>query len=102
MRKARGRPALIQSFADRTTEAVHRGDRPKGFPAAIFPTARRKLAVLDQAADLNDLRAPPGNRLHPLTHDRAGQHAIRINDQYRICFRWTDHGPADVEIVDYH
>lgn len=97
-----GGPALIQSFADRVTEAVHRGSRPKGFPAAIFSAARRKLAVLDQAADLNDLRAPPGNRLHPLTHDRIGQHAIRINDQYRICFRWTEHGPADVEIVDYH
>lgn len=93
---------LIQSFADMTTRAVYRGRRPRGFPSAIFAAARRKLAYLDQAADLNDLRAPPGNRLHALSHDRIGQHAIRVNDQYRICFRWTEAGPADVEIVDYH
>ncbi|GJE60008.1 type II toxin-antitoxin system RelE/ParE family toxin [Methylobacterium trifolii] len=93
---------LIQSFANRATEAVYRGQRPKGFPAEIFAAARRKLAYLDQARDLNDLRAPPGNRLHALLHDRAGQHAIRVNDQYRICFRWTEAGPAEVEIVDYH
>ncbi|WP_375457092.1 type II toxin-antitoxin system RelE/ParE family toxin [uncultured Methylobacterium sp.] len=93
---------MIQSFADPTTEAVYRGRRPKGFPAAIFTAARRKLAYLDRAIDLNELRAPPGNRLHPLLHERAGQHAIRVNDQYRICFRWTERGPAEVEIVDYH
>ncbi|GJE44254.1 type II toxin-antitoxin system RelE/ParE family toxin [Methylobacterium soli] len=93
---------MIQSFADRTTEAVHQGRRPRGFPANIFQAARRKLVYLDRARDLGDLRAPPGNRLHPLLHDRAGQHAIWINDQYRICFRWTEAGPAEVEIVDDH
>jgi proteic killer suppression protein len=93
---------MIQSFADRMTEAVHQGRRPRGFPANIFQAARRKLVYLDRARDLGDLRAPPDNRLHPLLHDRAGQHAIWINDQYRICFRWTDAGPAEVEIVDYH
>nr|WP_144766439.1 type II toxin-antitoxin system RelE/ParE family toxin [Methylobacterium dankookense] len=93
---------MIQSFADLTTEAVYRGKRPKDLPATIFAAARRKLAYLDQAKDLGDLRAPPGNRLHPLLHDRTGQHAIWINDQYRICFRWTEAGPAEVEIVDYH
>jgi proteic killer suppression protein len=64
--------------------------------------AERKLAVLHAAANLNDLRSPPGNRLEALHGDRAGQHSIRINDQYRICFTWTDKGPLNVEIVDYH
>lgn len=93
---------MIRSFADRTTEAVFQGRRPKGFPSEIFAASRRKLAYLDRAADLNDLRAPPGNRLHQLVGDRAGQHAIWVNDQYRICFRWTEAGPEEVEIVDYH
>ena len=64
--------------------------------------AQRKLDQLNQAEELRDLRAPPGNRLEALTRERTGQHSIRINDQYRICFRWTDAGPEDVEIVDYH
>ena len=62
----------------------------------------RKLAMLNQAARLDDLRVPPGNRLEALTGDRAGQHSIRVNDQFRVCFRWTDAGPEEVEIVDYH
>jgi len=92
----------ILNFANESTEAVFDGRHPKGLPASILVTARRKLRQIHAAASLNDLRAPPGNRLHPLTRDRAGQHAIRINDQFRICFRWTEMGPADVEIVDYH
>ena len=68
----------------------------------IQSVAMRKLAMLNQAGRLADLRVPPGNRLEPLEGDRAGQHSIRVNDQFRICFRWTDAGPEDVEIVDYH
>ncbi|MFC6791518.1 type II toxin-antitoxin system RelE/ParE family toxin [Methylobacterium komagatae] len=92
----------IHGFADDATEAVFHGRHPKGMPASILITARRKLRQIDAAATLDDLRAPPGNRLHPLGKDRAGQHAIRINDQFRVCFRWTEMGPAEVEIVDYH
>lgn len=93
---------MIVSFQDDATEAVFGGVCPKGFPTTIFAVARRKLAMLDAAPTLASLKVPPGNRLHPLTHDREGQHAIWINDQYRVCFRWTDAGPAEVEIVDYH
>lgn len=93
---------MIRSYADKTTAAVAQGKSPKGFPAALVKAARRKLVMLDNAAVLDDLRSPPGNRLHPLTRDREGQHAIRVNDQFRICFRWTDGGPEGVEITDYH
>lgn len=93
---------MIRSFKDRATEAVFSGLCPKGFPVQVFPVARRKLEALEAAGQLGDLRVPPGNRLEALTRDRAGQHSIRINDQWRICFRWTRQGPADVEIVDYH
>jgi proteic killer suppression protein len=75
---------------------------PKGFAADIFSTARRKLGMLDAARTLNALRVPPANRLEALKGDRRGQHSIRINDQWRICFRWTDLGPEAVEILDYH
>ena len=68
----------------------------------ILPIAMRKLAILNQAVRLDDLRVPPGNRLEALAGDRAGQHSIRVNDQFRVCFRWTTEGPQDVEIVDYH
>ena len=78
------------------------GERPKGFPADLVTVARRKLRYLNAAADLVDLRSPPGNRLEALVGDRKGQHSIRINDQFRVCFIWTMRGPADVEIVDYH
>ncbi|HEY5279340.1 MAG TPA: type II toxin-antitoxin system RelE/ParE family toxin [Pseudolabrys sp.] len=84
------------------TEAVFDGLCPKGFPIQIFAAARRKLEALDAAEQLKDLRIPPANRLELLRGDRKGQHSIRINEQWRICFRWTASGPADVEIVDYH
>ena len=77
------------------------GSRTARF-ANIQTVAMRKLAMLNQAARLDDLRVPPGNRLEALTGDRAGQHSIRVNDQFRVCFRWTDAGPEEVEIVDYH
>ena len=93
---------MIQGFRDRTTEAVYRGENPKGFPSDLVKIARRKLAYLDAAVDLRDLRQPPGNQLEALTKDRRGQYSIRINDQFRICFRWTRQGPADVEVTDYH
>ncbi|HTO49667.1 MAG TPA: type II toxin-antitoxin system RelE/ParE family toxin [Burkholderiales bacterium] len=70
--------------------------------ANIQAIAMRKLAMLNQAGRLDDLRVPPGNRLEALRGDRAGQHSIRVNDQFRVCFRWTGAGPEDVEIVDYH
>ena len=92
---------MIQSFADRATARLWDGDFVRAF-AALQQSARRKLDMLDSAGKLDDLRAPPGNRLEALTGDRRGQHSIRINDQWRICFRWTDEGPEDVEIVDYH
>lgn len=93
---------MIRSFKDRRTEAVFAGRRPKGFPSDLFKIARRRLAIMDAAPTLESLRVPPGNRLHPLTGDRAGQHAIRVNEQFRICFRWTLMGPAEVEMTDYH
>ncbi len=71
-------------------------------PTAIQPVARRKLRMLNNARGLNDLRVPPANRLEALKGDRRGEHSIRINDQWRICFRWTAAGPAEVDIVDYH
>jgi proteic killer suppression protein len=93
---------MIKGFKDRTTEAVFRGESPKGFPSDLVKIARRKLGYLNAAHDLRDLRVPLGNHLEALRKDRQGQHSIRINDQFRICFRWTPEGPADVEITDYH
>ncbi|MGJ4882758.1 MULTISPECIES: type II toxin-antitoxin system RelE/ParE family toxin [unclassified Bradyrhizobium] len=93
---------MIRSFRDKITEAVFDGENPKGFPSDLSKVARRKLRYLNAAADLRDLRSPPGNRLEALTGDRQGQHSIRINDQFRVCFVWTAEGPADVEVVDYH
>ena len=93
---------MIRSFKDSTTELVFNGRCPKGFPADIFQIARRKLGMLDAAVSLNSLRVPPANRLELLRGNRKGQHSIRINDQWRICFRWTSFGPEEVEIVDYH
>lgn len=93
---------MIRSFRDKTTEAVFNGERPKDFPADLVKVARRKLRYLSAAGDLNDLRSPPGNRLEVLAGDRRGQHSIRINDQFRVCFIWTADGPAEVEVVDYH
>lgn len=93
---------MIRSFADKTTAAVFEGDAPKGFPADIVRPGRRKLRMLNAAIQLDDLRSPPGNRLEALKGDRLGQHSVRVNDQWRVCFRWTPEGPEDVEIVDYH
>ena len=91
---------MIRSFADRNTERLFDDEFVKAF-SGIERAARRKLLLLDAVARLDDLRMPPGNRLEALQGDRKGQHSIRINDQWRICFRWND-GAHDVEIVDYH
>lgn len=93
---------MIRNFYDWRTEAVFNGRCPKGFPADLFRVARRKLIALHAAVALEDLKAPPSNKLHPLDRDRAGQHAIAVNDQFRICFIWTDAGPERVEFTDYH
>ena len=92
---------MIVSFKDPDTEALAEGRRIKRF-VAIEAVARRKLRQLQIAGRLGDLRVPPGNCLEALKGDRAGQHSIRINDQFRVCFRWTPAGAEDVEIVDYH
>ena len=92
---------MIVSFRDTDTAALAAGKREKRF-VAFESVARRKLRQLEIAGRLDDLRVPPGNRLEALKGDRSGQHSIRINDQYRVCFRWTAAGPEDVEIVDYH
>jgi toxin HigB-1 len=92
---------MIVSFRDAVTERIAHGWRVKRF-AGIESVARRKLRQLQIAGRLDDLRVPPGNRLEALEGDRAGQHSIRINDQYRICFRWKAAAAEDVEIVDYH
>ncbi len=78
------------------------GRAPRGFPADLVRATRRRLGYLHAALRLEDLKAPPGNRLHPLTGDRLGQHSISVNDKFRICFVWTPEGPAEVEFVDYH
>jgi len=93
---------VIISYKDKWTGKVARGQTPKGFPSNIVRSAVRKLVMLDNAVVVDDLRSPPGNRLEELIGDRAGQHSIRINRQWRICFVWSDAGPVDVEIVDYH
>ena len=94
--------SMIRSFKDKVTEAVFHGKRPKGFPADLFAVTRRKLLSIDFATSLADLRSPPANHLEALANDRRGQHSIRVNDQFRICFRWTEAGPEGVEFVDYH
>jgi toxin HigB-1 len=93
---------MIQNFANSETELIWSGRRSRKLPGDIQDVALRKLRLLNQARVLSDLRVPPGNRLEALKADRQGQHSIRINDQWRICFIWDDGGPRDVEIVDYH
>lgn len=97
---------MIQSFCDRGSADVFDDRRSKAAskvcPATLWQVARRKLDQLNQAHVLEDLRAPPGNRLEALKGNRKGEHSIRINRQYRVCFRWTPAGPEDVQIVDYH
>ena len=93
---------MIRSLRGQAAKAVAAGKRPKGFPPELVHAAQNKLAMIEAAAALADLRSPPGNRLHPLSGDRKGQHAIRINDQWRVCFVWRDGAAECVEITDYH
>jgi proteic killer suppression protein len=93
---------VIRSFRDKVTALVFRGGRPRGMALELAITGRRKLAILDAAERLEDLRTPTGNRLEALRGDRAGRHSIRINSQWRIVFVWRADGAYDVEIVDYH
>ena len=93
---------MIQSFADKDTARVFARERVRKLGPKLQRLAVKRLLILDAAEALDDLRLPPGNRLEKLKGDRAGQHSIRINDQWRICFRWREHNAHDVEIVDYH
>ena len=93
---------MIESFASEETKKIFLGTTSTKLPKDIQRTARRKLLYLDDADDLQDLLAPPGNRLEKLKGDRAGQYSIRINDQWRICFDWVGNRAKNVEIVDYH
>jgi proteic killer suppression protein len=92
---------MIRSFKDKDTEAIFDGRFVRRIPKQVAPLAARKLNKVHAAGRLEDLRIPPGNRLEALKGDRKGQHSIRINDQWRICFRWTTAGPDAVEIMDY-
>ena len=97
---------MIRSFADRATEDTFNGKSSpaarRALPRQLVRAALRKLEQLDSVERLEDLRIPPGNRLEALKGERKGQHSIRINEQYRVCFIWTDSGPDEVEVVDYH
>ncbi len=92
---------MIQSFADTDTEKIFRGLVSRKLPSNLQIVMHRKLVMVNAAARLEDLRVPPGNRLEALKGDRKGWHSIRVNQQWRVCFRWTESGPADVEIFDY-
>lgn len=93
---------MIQSVKGKLINQVLAGKAGKGFPSDLFRVAVRKVAMLEAAAKLDDLRVPPANHLEALSGDRKGQYSIRINGQWRICFIWTENGPENVEIVDYH
>jgi toxin HigB-1 len=93
---------VIQSFGDADTEKVWRREHVRRFGSDLQRIANRKLLMVDAAETLDDLRVPPGNRLEQLRGGRAGQHSIRVNDQWRICFTWTAAGPTNVQITDYH
>jgi proteic killer suppression protein len=93
---------MILNFKDKLTKAVWNGTIGKGFPADLVRVAQRKLAMLNAAITLDALKAPPSNRLEALKGDRAGQHSIRVNDQFRVCFVWRDGHAEDVEITDCH
>ena len=93
---------MIVSFKDKAVLAINAGRLPKGFPADLLRSAQRKLFMIHSANVLQDLMLPPGNRLEALKGDRLGQHSIRINDQWRVCFTWKQDGAHNVEIVDYH
>lgn len=93
---------MIRSFRDKATAQLFQGTVPRGMGRDLALAARRKLLMLDAAERLDDLRAPPGNRLEALRGNRAGQHSIRVNDQWRLVFVWREDGPHAAEIVDYH
>ena len=95
-------PLVIKSFADEDTEALFRGERPRHLPPAILRSAARKLLVLHAAGALADMAKPPGNRLEKLKGRRLGQHSIRVNDQWHICFSWRDGDAFEVQVTDYH
>jgi proteic killer suppression protein len=93
---------VIRSFADLETERLFTTGRSRRLPGNVIQRAKRKLQILDSATGLKDLASPPGHRLESLRGDREGQHSIRINDQFRLCFRWENGDAYDVEVVDYH
>ena len=93
---------MIKTFRDKDTESLFARQASRKFPAALLKVAWRKLAILDAAGSLDDLRIPPGNRLEKLSSERVGQYSIRINDQWRICFQWKAANAYEVEITDYH
>ena len=93
---------MIRGFADEETALIWAGRRSRKLPPDIQSAALRKLRLLNQARVLNDLRAPPGNRLEALKGSREGQYSVRFNEQWRICFRWSEGGPFNVQIIDYH
>jgi proteic killer suppression protein len=93
---------VIRSFRDKDTEAIWNRQHVKKLAPELSRSAYNKLVLLNAAGSINDLRVPPGNRLEKLSGRRAGQHSIRVNDQWRICFNWSSSGAADVELVDYH
>ncbi len=93
---------MIRSFRDKLTASIADGSVRKGFPDDLVRRSQQLLTLLNAASDVKDLRSPPGNRLKKLSGDREGQYSIRINRQWRICFVWTEGGPEDVEITDYH
>ncbi len=93
---------MIKTFKDKETEKVFLGQRSRKLPSDILRIAERKLIMIHRAVTLNDLRVPPANQLEALKGDRRGQHSIRINDQWRVCFKWREDGIYDVEIIDYH
>jgi proteic killer suppression protein len=93
---------MIQAFGDKETERLFRRQPVKRIPPAVQRPALRKLMMLDAAESLDDLRRPPGNRLEKLSGDREGQYSIRVNDQWRVCFRWSDGDAREVEVTDYH
>lgn len=93
---------MIKTFADRHTQTLYATGKSRRFPPDVIKRATRRLEYIDLATRLDDLKVPPGNRLHALERERAGQHAISVNDQWRICFRFVDGDAYDVEITDYH
>jgi proteic killer suppression protein len=93
---------MIVTIKDKETEKIWQGNYSKKLPIEIQQTARRKMVHIHSAVNLNDLRIPPGNQLHALSGDRKGYHSVRINDQWRICFKWDSGNAYDVEVTDYH